>query len=165
MFFSGDSCSSKQRGEGWLQGGWGERTEFIFKRYRVSFRKEEKFLDVGDGDGYTTMQVGTSLVVQWLRPHAPHAGALGSIPAQGTRSRRPQLRAGVPQLREPCVLQWRLQTLSATIKTKYQKKTSACIFNATKLCIFKWLNIESYVYFATIKKKKRLKENLPKTND
>ena len=51
---------------------------------------------MGDGDGYTTMQVGTSLVVQWLRPHAPHAGALGSIPAQGTRSRRPQLRAGVP---------------------------------------------------------------------
>ncbi|TEA26021.1 hypothetical protein DBR06_SOUSAS3210075, partial [Sousa chinensis] len=30
---------------------------------------------------------GTSLVVQWLRLHAPIAGGLGSIPGQGTRSR------------------------------------------------------------------------------
>ncbi|TEA28249.1 hypothetical protein DBR06_SOUSAS3310030 [Sousa chinensis] len=29
---------------------------------------------------------GTSLVVQWLRLHAPNAGGLGSIPGQGTRS-------------------------------------------------------------------------------
>ena len=29
---------------------------------------------------------GTSLVVQWLRFHAPNAGVLGSIPGQGTRS-------------------------------------------------------------------------------
>ena len=28
---------------------------------------------------------GTSLVAQWLRPHAPNAGVLGSIPGQGTR--------------------------------------------------------------------------------
>ena len=35
---------------------------------------------------------GTSLVVQWLRLHAPNAGSLGSIPGQGTRSHMPQLR-------------------------------------------------------------------------
>ena len=28
----------------------------------------------------------TSLVVQWVRLRAPNAGALGSIPGQGTRS-------------------------------------------------------------------------------
>ena len=27
----------------------------------------------------------TSLVVQWLRLHAPNAGCLGSIPGQGTK--------------------------------------------------------------------------------
>ena len=29
---------------------------------------------------------GISLVVQWLRLHAPNAGGLSSIPSQGTRS-------------------------------------------------------------------------------
>ena len=29
---------------------------------------------------------GTSLVVQWIRLHAPNAGGPGSIPGQGTRS-------------------------------------------------------------------------------
>ena len=43
--------------------------------------------------------LGTSLVVQWLRLHAPNAGALGLMPRQGTRSRKPQLGARVPQLR------------------------------------------------------------------
>ena len=31
-----------------------------------------------------TYQPGTSLVVRWLRHHAPNAGGLGSIPGQGT---------------------------------------------------------------------------------
>ena len=35
---------------------------------------------------------GTSLVVQWLRLHAPNAEGQGSIPGQGTRSHMPQLR-------------------------------------------------------------------------
>ena len=35
---------------------------------------------------------GTSLVVQWLRLHDPNAGDSGSIPGQGTRSHRPQLK-------------------------------------------------------------------------
>ena len=53
--------------------------------------------------------LGTSLVVQWLRPCAPNADSPGSIPGQGTRSHMPQLkkilqlqedqRSCVPQLR------------------------------------------------------------------
>ena len=35
---------------------------------------------------------GTYLVVQWLGLHAPHAGALGPIPGQETRSHMLQLR-------------------------------------------------------------------------
>ena len=35
---------------------------------------------------------GTSLVVQWLRLCAPNAGGPGSIPGQGTRSHKQQLR-------------------------------------------------------------------------
>ena len=38
-------------------------------------------------------------MVQWLRFHAPNAGGLGLIPGQGTRSRMPQLRAHMPQLK------------------------------------------------------------------
>ncbi|TEA31306.1 hypothetical protein DBR06_SOUSAS710061, partial [Sousa chinensis] len=40
-----------------------------------------------------------SLVVQWLRLHAPNAGGPGSIPGQGTRCHMPQLRSHVPQLK------------------------------------------------------------------
>ena len=42
---------------------------------------------------------GTSLVVQWLRLPTPNAGGLGSVPGRGTRSRMPQLRAHMLQLR------------------------------------------------------------------
>ena len=38
---------------------------------------------------------GTSLVVQWLRLHAPNAEDLSSSPGQGTRSHRLQLGPGV----------------------------------------------------------------------
>ncbi|TEA23270.1 hypothetical protein DBR06_SOUSAS5510093, partial [Sousa chinensis] len=40
-----------------------------------------------------------SLVVQWLRLHAPNAGDLGSIPGQGTSSCMSQLRAHMSQLK------------------------------------------------------------------
>ena len=40
-------------------------------------------------------------MVQWLRLHAPNAGGLGSIPGQGTRSCTLQLRARMPQLKDP----------------------------------------------------------------
>ena len=46
-------------------------------------------------------EMRASLVVQWLRLHAPNAGDPGSIPAQGTRSRKPQLRVHTPQLKDP----------------------------------------------------------------
>ena len=47
----------------------------------------------------------TSLVMWWLRLHVPHAGGLGLIPGQGTRSCMPPLK-----------------TLHATTKTGYSKK-------------------------------------------
>ena len=46
-------------------------------------------------------QLGTSLVVQWLRLCAPNAGGLGSIPGRGTRPHTLLLRVGVPQLKDP----------------------------------------------------------------
>ena len=36
--------------------------------------------------------IGTSLLVQWLKLHAPNAGGSGLIPSQGTRSHMPQLK-------------------------------------------------------------------------
>ena len=36
--------------------------------------------------------IWASMVVQWLRLHAPNAGGLGSVPGQGTRSHMPHLR-------------------------------------------------------------------------
>ena len=44
---------------------------------------------------------GTSLVAQWLRPCAPDAGGLGSIPVQGTGSHMPQLGVHPQQLKMP----------------------------------------------------------------
>ena len=40
--------------------------------------------------------MGTSLVVQWLRLHAPSAEGLGSITGQGTRSHTPQVKILYP---------------------------------------------------------------------
>ena len=57
---------------------------------------------------------GTSLVVQWLRLHAPSEGGLGLIPNQETRSHKPQLRVGLPQQR--------LKILYATTKTRSTQK-------------------------------------------
>ena len=36
-------------------------------------------------------RLGTPLVVQWPRLHAPNAGGLGLIPGQGTRAHMPEL--------------------------------------------------------------------------
>ena len=41
-------------------------------------------------------------MVQWLRLHAPNAGALGSILGQGTRSHMPQVTVYMPWLKIPC---------------------------------------------------------------
>ena len=45
--------------------------------------------------------VGTSLVVQWVRVRAPDAGGPGSIPGQGTRSHMPQLRSPHATTKDP----------------------------------------------------------------
>ena len=45
----------------------------------------------------------TSLVVQWLRLHAPNAEDQGLIPGQGSRSHMPKLRAQMLQLKIPHV--------------------------------------------------------------
>ena len=38
------------------------------------------------------MTLGTSLIAQWLRPHAPNAGGLGLVPGQRTGSHMAQLK-------------------------------------------------------------------------
>ena len=43
--------------------------------------------------------IGASLVVKWLRLHAPNAGGLDLIRGQGTRSYMLQLRVHRPQLK------------------------------------------------------------------
>ena len=46
------------------------------------------------------VEFGASLVVWWLRLHAPNAGSQGSIPRQGTRSQRQQLKGSyMPKLK------------------------------------------------------------------
>ena len=45
---------------------------------------------------------GTSLVIQWLRLHAPSGGGLGLIPCQGTRAHLLQERVCWAQLKIPC---------------------------------------------------------------
>ena len=45
--------------------------------------------------------MGTSLVVWWLRLWAPNAGCPSSIPGQGTRSHKPQLRVWMLSLKIP----------------------------------------------------------------
>ncbi|TEA24642.1 hypothetical protein DBR06_SOUSAS6310005, partial [Sousa chinensis] len=42
-----------------------------------------------------------SLVVQWLRLHAPNAGGQGSTPGQGTTAHILQLRVRMAQLKIP----------------------------------------------------------------
>ncbi|TEA41675.1 hypothetical protein DBR06_SOUSAS1510068, partial [Sousa chinensis] len=42
-----------------------------------------------------------SLVVQWVRLHAPNAGAPGLMPCQGTRSCTPQLKILQATTKEP----------------------------------------------------------------
>ena len=58
------------------------------------------FLDFGVGYNDVS-HVGTSLVVKWLRLHAPNAGGPGLISGQRTRSCMLQLRAHMPLLKDP----------------------------------------------------------------
>ena len=51
--------------------------------------------------------LGTSLVVQWLRLRPSNAGDPGLIPGQGTRSHMPQLRVRMWQLKDPACRNYR----------------------------------------------------------
>ena len=62
---------------------------------------------------------GTSLIVQWLRLHAPTAGDTGSIPGQGTKilhymqcGQKKKKKDKNDQLKPPHLLLWRLQCVS-----------------------------------------------------
>ena len=55
-------------------------------------RNEETVFGQGKKGDLKKHRGETSLVVQWLRLHAPNSGDLGSIPGQGTRSHMQQLK-------------------------------------------------------------------------
>ena len=68
---------------------------------RVLRVSSEKGSGVYSADSFLwTFSLGTSLVVQGLRLHAPNTGSLGSILGQGTRSHMPQPRVHMPQLKK-----------------------------------------------------------------
>ena len=80
----------------------------------------------------------TSLVVQWLRLHAPSARSPGSIPGQGIRFNMLHLRVCMPQLKIPCATikrthmpQWRLKTphtVTNTLRSQINKFEKRKIF-------------------------------------
>ena len=61
-----------------------------FSKEKVGGKKNQSFKS--ERPEFKKSKAGTSLVVQWLRLHAPNAGGPGSIPSQGTRSHMPQLK-------------------------------------------------------------------------
>ena len=61
-------------------------------------------------------------MVQWLRLNAPNAGGLGSVPGQGNRSTKMQLRVHKPQLK----------ILYATTKTQ-SSQINKYLLNVTTL--------------------------------
>ena len=67
----------------------------------------------------------TSLVVQWLRLHAPNAEDQGLIPGQGSRSHMPKLRAQMLQLKIPhvAIKTPHLATKSQESQIKKKKKS------------------------------------------
>ena len=63
-------------------------------------------------------------MVQWLTLCAPHAGNLGSIPGQGTRAHKLQLRDYMLQLKIPCATAKRWCTqIKKEISYKEEKKS------------------------------------------
>ena len=81
---------------------------------------------------HSNMHLWTSLVVQWVRLHAPNAGGPGLIPGQGTRSHMPQLRVLMLQLKtRACRLQLRRgpvrQKINIFLKYWLKDKTNLCV--------------------------------------
>ena len=64
----------------------------------------------------------TSLVVQWLRLHAPNAEDQGLIPGQGSRSHMPKLRAQMLQLKIPHVAMKTPHLATKSQQTQIKKK-------------------------------------------
>ena len=89
-------------GNWWRTGKPGVLQSMGLQRVRHDWATELNWtgvtMSVWDGsvcsDGHLKPGLGTSLLVQWLRLHAAHAGGLGSIPGQGTRSHMLQPRPG-----------------------------------------------------------------------
>ena len=86
-------------------------------------------------------------MVQWLRLGAPHAGGMGSIPGQGTRSHMLQLRVRM--------LQRRLKILCATAKTSHGqinkqiyifKDTPGDITGVSNTTPKHWLEVQQYLH-------------------
>lgn len=59
-----------------------------------------------DGNYILRHQLGTFLVVQWMRLHAPNAVVLGSIPGWGTRSH-----VDATKIPTPCMLHGKVKVL------------------------------------------------------
>ena len=57
--------------------------------FKFNFNLSIDFLAIPLYITFLIVVLGTSLVVQWVRLHAPNAGGPGSIPGQGTRSHMP----------------------------------------------------------------------------
>ena len=60
----------------------------------ILIRRDGTYIHLALDSGDLVLPAGISLVVQWLRLHAPNAGSPGLIPGQGTRSHMLQLRSG-----------------------------------------------------------------------
>ena len=74
---------------------------------------------------------GTSLVVQWLRLHAPNAGGPGSTPCWKTRSHTLQPRVHMMPLKIPPGGRWKISRVAT--KTWYSPKTTTTTSTALSL--------------------------------
>ena len=72
--------------------------------------------------------IGTFLVVQWLRLHAPNAGGLHLILGQGTRACRPQLRDHMLQLRSGETKYIFFRKITSIVATEIQKSSNQSVF-------------------------------------
>jgi len=69
--------------------------------------------------------IGTSLVVQWLRLHAPSAEGPGAISGQGTRSHKLQPGVHTPATKEPSSCNWKvLHSGAKTWRSQINKEQS-----------------------------------------
>ena len=89
--------SQWKQSQGWNQrcGSFVRLSAFCPAQWAPGKREKEDDYGTKIKEHQKEKKWGTSLVVQWLRLHPPHAGDLGSIPGQGTRSQILQLKIPV----------------------------------------------------------------------